>query len=187
MMAEAVTIFTVGHGARTLDAFLELLRRPGIERLVDVRTAPGSRKHPHFGQGPLSEALWNEGISYVWRKDLGGWRTARPASPHTAIRSDSFRGYADYMETEEFARATDWLIQTSKAVPTTAMCAEAVWWRCHRRMLADSLLVRGCTVVHLVEGGRREPHRLHPNARVEPETARIVYDVEDQPPLPMEG
>jgi uncharacterized protein (DUF488 family) len=167
---------SVGHGARSLEAFLAILRVAGIRRLVDVRTAPGSRLHPQFGRDELARSLEVVGIAYVWRKDLGGWRTPRADSPHTAIRNRSFRGYADHMDTEEFTSALSWLIETSAEVPTAFLCSESLWWRCHRRMIADALIVRGVEVRHLMDGGREEPHRLHPAARVAGE--RLIYDVE---------
>jgi uncharacterized protein (DUF488 family) len=169
-------IYTIGHGARDIDTFLELLDLSGIRRLVDVRTAPGSQKHPHFGRDALEASLASRGIEYVWRKEMGGWRKARPGSRHKAIRSAGFRGYADHMETAEFREARDWLIGTSAEVPTAVMCAESLWWRCHRRMLADGLLAAGCQVAHIMEGGRRDPHRLHPAARLQ--DGAPVYDVE---------
>lgn len=175
-MSGAATIYTIGHGARDIDAFLELLEGAGIGRLVDVRTAPGSRKHPQFGRDALAASLASRGIEYAWRGELGGWRKARPGSRHTAIRSRGFRGYADHMETDEFAEVRDWLIGTSAGVPTAVMCAESLWWRCHRRMLADGLLAAGCRVVHILKGGRRDVHRLHPAARLE--SGLPVYDVE---------
>jgi uncharacterized protein (DUF488 family) len=142
--------------------------------VVDVRTAPGSRKHPQFGRAELAARLAIEGIDYEWRRDLGGWRRPSSDSPHVALRSPAFRGYADHMDSEEFERAIAWLIDSSRSVPTAFMCAESLWWRCHRRMVADALLARECTVVHLMEGGRRDPHRLHPAARVV--GTRVVYD-----------
>lgn len=172
------TIYTVGHGARPLAEFLDILRSAGIRRLVDVRTAPGSRKHPQFGRPELEAALSNHGIEYVWRKDLGGWRKPRPDSAHTALRSPGFRGYADHMETPEFDAAARWLIDSARETPTAFMCAESMWWRCHRRMLADALTARGCTVLHLMARGRSDPHRLHPTARVV--GTRVVYD-QDEP------
>jgi uncharacterized protein (DUF488 family) len=171
-----VTVYTVGHGARDLETFLDLLARANIGRLVDVRTAPGSRKHPHFAKDALSASLEDRGIEYEWRKELGGWRRARPDSRHTAIRSPGFRGYADHMETEEFRTVRDRLIETAARTPTTVMCAESLWWRCHRRMLADAFVAAGCRVVHIMEGGRLDEHRLHPAARLEGSTP--VYDVE---------
>jgi uncharacterized protein (DUF488 family) len=172
----SITIFTVGHGARGIDEFLGLVEGAGVRRIVDVRTAPGSRKHPQFGKDPLAASLEDRGMAYVWRKELGGWRKADPRSRHTAIRSPGFRGYADHMETAEFREARDWLIETSSATPTAAMCAESLWWRCHRRMLADSLQAVGCRVVHIMDEGRREEHRLHPAARVE--RGLPVYDLD---------
>jgi uncharacterized protein (DUF488 family) len=168
-----LTIYSVGHGAQPAAAFVAILQGAGVERVVDVRTAPGSRKHPQFGQAALTEALEREGIEYVWRQDLGGWRKARPDSQHVALRSPGFRGYADHMETEEFGRAVSWLINASSEKTTAFMCAETLWWRCHRRMIADALMARGIRVIHLAEG-RTEPHRLHPAARLKGE--RVVYD-----------
>jgi uncharacterized protein (DUF488 family) len=170
------TIFSIGHGARSFGAFFELLRGADVERVVDVRTAPGSRKHPHFGKNALAEALTREGIEYRWEgSDLGGFRKAKPDSRHVAIRNAGFRGYADHMETEEFRAARDRLIDTSRETRTAYMCAESVWWRCHRRMLSDALLVAGCDVVHLMDRGKRETHRLNPAARVD-DDGTLVYD-----------
>jgi uncharacterized protein (DUF488 family) len=169
-------LWSIGHGARSLEAFLAILRAAGIHRVVDVRTAPGSRLHPQFGGDELARSLEGAGIASVWRKDLGGWRTPRTDSPHTAIRNRSFRGYADHMDSEEFGAALSWLIETSAGVPTAFLCSESLWWRCHRRMIADALTVRGVEVRHLMDRGREEPHRLHPAARVLGE--RLVYDVE---------
>jgi uncharacterized protein (DUF488 family) len=181
-MARPPTILTIGHGAREIDAFLDLLHAVGVERVVDVRTAPGSRRHPQFGRDALGDALEGAGIGYVWRgADLGGFRRPLPDSPHTAIRNDSFRGYADHMDTTAFAEALGWLIETSRDDVTAVMCAETLWWRCHRRMIADALVARGGRVQHVMDGPRLEEHRLHPNARLE--GAHIVYDVGDQPSL----
>jgi uncharacterized protein (DUF488 family) len=178
------TLHSVGHGAGSIEELLAVLEQAGIERLVDVRTAPGSRKHPQFGRDALSASLEVAGITYEWRKDLGGFRKPQPGSPHVALESPAFQGYADHMDTEEFGRAIGWLIETPKANDTAFMCAESLWWRCHRRMIADALTARGCIVIHLMAGGRREPHRLHPAARIR--DGRLVYDVEGpvQEPLP---
>jgi uncharacterized protein (DUF488 family) len=170
------TIFTVGHGTRSIHDFLSILREARIRRIVDVRTAPGSRKHPQFGQRELKTSLESAGIDYVWRQDLGGWRKPRPDSAHVALRSAGFRGYADYMESDEFKQAVSWLIETSARAPTAIMCAESVWWRCHRRMISDALTARGCAVVHLMSEGKREPHRLHRAARLEGD--RLIYDLQ---------
>jgi uncharacterized protein (DUF488 family) len=174
-------IFTVGHGTRPIESFLAILGPAGVRRLVDVRTGPGSRRHPQFGQDALSASLEARGIEYVWRKDLGGFRKPRPDSPHVALRNDAFRGYADHMDTEEFRSVLAWLIETSRDTPTVIMCAESLWWRCHRRMISDALTVAGCDVVHLLDEGRREPHPLNTSARVE--GSRLVYDVGAQQAL----
>ena len=159
--ARVTTIFTIGHGAREIETFLELLEGAGIRRLVDVRTAPGSRKHPQFGRDALAASLEERGIRYEWMgRELGGFRRARADSRHTALHSQGFRGYADHMETEEFREARDLLIETSAETPTAVMCAESLWWKCHRRMLADGLLAVGADVVHIMDRGKLEPHRL---------------------------
>ena len=168
------TLYTVGHGARPVEDLVDTLRSAGIERLVDVRSFPGSRRHPQFGKDALSQSLASAGIEYVWRPDLGGFRKPREGSPHSALRHPAFRGYADHMDTEEFRDGLRWLIEAGTERPTAFMCAETLWWRCHRRLLADALVARGCTVKHLMTGGRQEEHRLHPAARVEGE--RVVYD-----------
>jgi uncharacterized protein (DUF488 family) len=169
-------VFTVGHGARDIETFLDLLDGAGVRRLVDVRTAPGSRKHPQFGKDALAAALVQRGVAYDWKPEFGGWRKARPDSRHGALRSPGFRGYADHMESEEFRKGRAWLIETATEMPTAVMCAESLWWRCHRRMLADALVAAGCEVRHLMEGGRQDLHRLHPAARVAGDLP--IYDVE---------
>lgn len=174
-----VALYTVGHGARPIEDFLTLLEEARIGRLVDVRTAPGSRKHPQFGKDALASALAERGIAYRWEPRFGGWRRSRAGSRHTALRSPGFRGYADHMETEEFRQAREWLVRTAAETPTAVMCAESMWWRCHRRMLADALVASGSEVRHLMSGGRTDPHRLHPAARVE--GGLPVYDVEAEP------
>jgi uncharacterized protein (DUF488 family) len=171
-----VTVFTIGHGARDIDGFLDLLRGAGVRRLVDVRTAPGSRKHPQFGRDALAASLAGVGIEYGWEGEaLGGWRRARPDSRHTALRSSGFRGYADHMETEAFRTARDRLVEGSAHIATAVMCAESLWWRCHRRLLADALLAAGCEVRHIMDGPRLGPHRLSSQARIEGDLP--VYDV----------
>jgi uncharacterized protein (DUF488 family) len=171
-----VTVFTIGHGTRDIDAFVDLLHGAGVRRLVDVRTGPGSRKHPQFGKNALAASLEPAGIGYEWwGRDLGGWRRARPDSRHTALRSSGFRGYADHMETEDFRRARDHLIEASRNAPTAVMCAESLWWRCHRRLLADALVAAGCEVRHIMEGGRIDRHRLSRTARLEDDA--VIYDV----------
>ena len=165
-LSDGGAIYTIGHGARSLEEFLAVLHETGIERLVDVRTAPSSRKHPQFGKDALANSLENAGIQYVWRKDLGGWRRPRPDSRHTALRSAGFRGYADHMDSAEFREVREWLIRTSAETPTAVMCAESLWWRCHRSMLSDGLVAAGAEVRHIMRGGRVDQHRLHSTARI---------------------
>ena len=173
------TIYTVGHGARDIDAFIALLEGAGIRRLADVRTAPGSRKHPQFGRDALDASLEEHGIAYEWHgRELGGFRRAGPDTRHTALRSAGFRGYADHMESEAFRAALASLIESSAETPTAVMCAESLWWRCHRRMLADALTANGCEVLHIMERGKLAPHRLSPAARLE--GATLIYDVPEE-------
>ena len=170
------TIYSIGHGARAIETFLELLQGAGIERLVDVRTAPGSRKHPQFGRDALAASVEAQGILYEWQgKALGGFRRARPDSRHVSLRSAGFRGYADHMETEEFRTAVEHLIDISRRTTTAIMCAESLWWRCHRRMLSDGLTARGSDVLHIMERGKLQPHRLSSTARVDGDV--VIYDV----------
>jgi uncharacterized protein (DUF488 family) len=176
-------IFTIGHGVRPVEDVILDLRKAGVPRLVDVRTSPGSRRNPQFGRDALAEVLAAAGIAYEWCGKLGGFRKPRPDTRNTAIRNDSFRGYADHMETTGFRAALDDLEETSLQIPTAMMCAESVWWRCHRRMIADALFVQGWEVVHLIPGGRSQTHRLHPAARVEDH--HLVYDA-GQPALDVE-
>jgi uncharacterized protein (DUF488 family) len=174
-------LFTVGHGTRPIAAFLALLRRAGIGRLVDVRTAPGSRRHPQYGRDALAAALEAAGIGYVWRgEDLGGFRKPRPDSRHTALRNVSFRGYADHMDTPAFRKGLEWLLGNATETPTAFMCAESAWHRCHRRMISDAIVARGGRVVHLLDRGDEE-HVLHPDARIEGGVP--VYDVGGQAAL----
>jgi uncharacterized protein (DUF488 family) len=177
MAPEELLIFTIGHGARDISTFLDLLEGAEVHRLVDVRTAPGSRTHPQFGQDALAAALAHTGLAYEWGgKELGGFRRARPDSRHVALRSGGFRGYADHMETDGFRRALDELIRTSAAVSTSLMCAESLWWRCHRRLLSDALVAHGCRVLHIMDRGKLDAHRLTGGARIVGNT-EVVYDV----------
>ena len=176
-----LVVLTVGHGARSIEAFVDLLRGAGVTRLVDVRTAPGSRKHPQFGRDALAASLERAGIAYEWTPDLGGWRRPRPDSRHTALRSAGFRGYADHMETQEFGSALRSLIDGAARERVAIMCAESLWWRCHRRLIADALDAEGIEVLHLLEGGRLEPHRRSDAARQD-ELGRLVYDREAAEP-----
>ena len=167
-------IFTVGHSTRSLQEFLSLLSTYEIALLVDIRVVPGSRRYPHFARDALADALQEAGIGYRHLMDLGGWRRPRPESPHTGWRSESFRGYADYMETPAFAAAFEQVLADAQSHSVAMMCAEAVPWRCHRQLVADALLARGVEVVHILDRTHTEPHRLTPFARIE--GRRLVYD-----------
>ena len=159
-------IWTIGHGTRPIDDFLAILRDAKVMTLVDIRTAPGSRRHPQFGQAALRTSLIDAGLAYMHLPGLGGRREPRPDSPHTALRVDAFRGYADHMSSAEFQRDVGQLMAMATAMSTAYMCAETLWWRCHRRMLSDALTVAGWEVTHLRDRGKSEPHRLWDVARV---------------------
>ena len=161
------TIWTVGHSTHTLAEFLELLTVNGIEALADVRSYPGSRRYPHFGASALEASLAELGIEYVPFKQLGGRRRSRPDSQNTIWRNEAFRGYADYMETAEFKEGIAMLMELSRSKRTAVMCAEAVWWRCHRSMISDYLKASGVTVEHIMSVTANEVHPYTSAARVE--------------------
>jgi len=169
-------LLTFGHGTATAERMTELLRGAGVTVLVDVRTAPGSRRHPHVARAELERWLPGAGIAYRWDKRLGGFRKAAPGSPDTAWREDMFRGYAAHMRTDGFLAAVDDLLAQADADLTAVMCAESLWWRCHRRLLADfAVAARGVPVRHLLHDGRVEEHRLSPGLRRR-EDGLLVYD-----------
>ena len=173
-MANGTTIRTLGHGTLAVDDFVALCRSAGIGTVVDVRRYPGSRRHPHFGREPMEAWLAEAGLGYRWLPDLGGRRSAAPDSPNVALRNAQFRGYADHMATEEFRRGCDELLELARAASVAVMCAEAVWWRCHRRLLADHLvLIAGVTVAHVLPDGRLSPHAPTPEARSDGD--HVVY------------
>ena len=161
-----MTIWTLGHSTRPLDEFLELLGRYRIEALADVRRFPGSRRHPQFGGPALEKALAARGIEYHWVPALGGRRQPRPDSPHTAWRNAAFRGYADHMDSAEFAGAFAELIELASRRRTAIMCAELLWWRCHRGLIADALRVRGFEVLHILDDSAPAEHPFTPAARI---------------------
>jgi uncharacterized protein (DUF488 family) len=149
-------VYTIGHSTRTIDQFVGLLKEHGIELLVDVRRFPGSRRHPQFGSVPLAASLAGEGIGYVHAEALGGRRSSDAAggpSPNGAWRHSAFRAYADYMATPDFQRALERLIELSRERTTVIMCAEAVPWRCHRRLITDALLARGIPMLDVTGPG----------------------------------
>ncbi|XXT19097.1 DUF488 domain-containing protein [Sorangium sp. So ce429] len=180
------TVFTVGHGTRSLEELVELLGEGPADTLVDVRRFPGSSRSPHLARAALAEALPPLGVTYVFRGDtLGGRRTGRDDSPHVAWENPSFRAYADHMETDAFQRALAEVEAEARAGRRLALlCAETLWWRCHRRLIADALVARGLAVVHLLGPGARAPHALNPAAR--PDGAgHLIYDVGAQRALPL--
>jgi uncharacterized protein (DUF488 family) len=186
-------LYSVGHSTRTLDELLALLQENGVEVLADVRTVPGSRRLPQFGRSSLQSALPVRGLAYVHLPELGGYRKPRPDSRNTAWRNQSFRGYADYMETPEFRAGLERLIGLQARGVVTApvpgegtpeggvppledprgersvamLCAEAVPWRCHRNLVSDALLARGVVVRHILGPGDVRPHSFTPFARVD--------------------
>jgi uncharacterized protein (DUF488 family) len=168
------TVWSAGHGTRPAEELLALLRESGIKVLADVRSAPGSRRHPQFGQSALASSLAAAGIEYVHLRGLGGRRDAVPDSPHVALKVEAFRGYADHMSSAEFAADYARLTTIARETNTVFMCAETLWWRCHRRMLSDRLAADGWDVVHLLTPGKSEPHRMWDVARVV--DGRLVYD-----------
>src|SRR5262245_19795295 len=167
------TIWTVGHSTRTLDQFAALLHGHDLARLVDVRTMPRSRRHPHFVRERLAVALAGLSIRYTHLGALGGLRTPRADSINGAWGNASFRGYADHMQTPVFATALSELVRMSAAERLAIMCAEAIPWRCHRSLLADALTARGLLVLHIMAPDRADPHTLTPFACVE--NGRVIY------------
>ena len=168
-------IWTIGHGNRTAEEFVQLLRDAGIECLVDVRSYPGSRKYPHFSRASLESALAAQDLKYVWAGEaLGGFRKPQPGSRHVGLRSDGFRGYADYMESAAFKAGIVALIARVEKKRIAIMCAERLPWRCHRSLISDYLLTQGVTVMHLVAPGKTQAHKLNPVAKFS--NGELVYD-----------
>jgi uncharacterized protein (DUF488 family) len=168
-------IVTIGHGTLPARAFSALVRGAGVETIVDVRRFPGSRHNPQFGRDEMQRWLADEEVSYRWTAALGGRRKGSPDSPNVALRNAQFRAYADHMSSDEFAAAIDELVELASRLPVAVMCSEAVWWRCHRRLLADHLvLVSDLAVEHLFHDGRLAEHPVTPGARGDDQ--RVVYD-----------
>jgi uncharacterized protein (DUF488 family) len=151
MPDDPATIWTIGHSTRTLQEFLDMLSGYRIEAIADVRRFPGSRRYPHFAGEALATTLPTHGIAYRWMPKLGGRRKVQPGSPNTAWRNASFQGYADYTATAEFAEGLAELLRLAATRRTALMCAEAVWWHCHRSLIADVLKLRGIEVIHIVD------------------------------------
>lgn len=156
--SSALTVWTIGHSTRELDEFIDLLKENDIEALCDVRSYPGSRKFPQFNAENLAESIPAAGVEYIPIKQLGGRRKVRKDSPHTVWRNEAFRGYADYMDTEDFRKGIEDLLAVAGKKRTAIMCSEAVWWRCHRSMISDYLKSIGVTVIHIMAHGKSEQH-----------------------------
>jgi uncharacterized protein (DUF488 family) len=159
-------IWTIGHSTRTIDEFIRLLEGARIELVADVRKFPGSRRYPHFGQEQLERSLARAGIGYAHFPELGGRRSPQPDSPNTAWRNRAFRGYADYMSSEEFLEGMDRLKGMAKEKRSALMCAEAVWWSCHRSLIADYLKAAGWSVGHIMGEGKIQEHPYTSVAKV---------------------
>jgi uncharacterized protein (DUF488 family) len=180
-----MTIFTIGHSTRPFEVFLAALEKAGVDCIVDVRRFPRSRRHPHFNAETLARTLPAAGVAYRHMPELGGRRERRQggASPHTLWRKEPFRNYADYAESEEFRAALASLIGLARNRKVAIMCAEAVWWRCHRRIIADYLLAAGEPVTHILDIGKQEPARLTEGAA--PRSDGSILYAAEQPSLPL--
>jgi uncharacterized protein (DUF488 family) len=174
-----VQLWTIGHSNRTLEQFLELLASQQIQLLADVRRFPGSRRLPHFGQENLAKSLAAAGIEYVHFPELGGRRKALPNSPNNAWRNEAFRGYADFMMTAEFRAGIDRLLHLARDKRTAIMCAEALWWQCHRSLIADYLKAAGHTVLNIMAGNKTEEHPFTSAARIV--NGKLSYGAETEP------
>jgi len=166
-------IFTIGHSTHSIEEFVDILKAHGVVFVVDVRTIPKSRYNPQYNGTTLAAALQGYGIGYQHLPGLGGLRHAKKDSINTAWENASFRGFADYMQTEDFVRNLDMLIETAKRQPTAILCAEAVPWRCHRSLIADALLARDITVMNIMNKTSAKRHMMTPWARVKGTT--ITY------------
>jgi uncharacterized protein (DUF488 family) len=168
-----VHIYAVGHSTRTAQELVELLQAHGVRTLADIRTVPRSRTNPQFNLDTFPRTLKEAGLCHAYLPLLGGLRRPRPDSPNAAWRNLSFRGYADHMQTEDFARGLEELRVLAHEGPVAIMCAEALRWRCHRSLVADALYARGVQVLHLTSRTRAEPHKLTPFAELH--GTRVLY------------
>ena len=159
--SEPLRLWTIGHSTRSLEEFLSLLRDHRIEGVIDVRRFPASRRYPHFNRLALEAELTLAGITYLWLPELGGRRNPAKDSINTGLRSLAFRGYADYMETDAFVAGIERLKIVARSKPTAIMCAEAVWWRCHRSLIADYLKAEGAEVIHILSSNSSTRSSLH--------------------------
>jgi uncharacterized protein (DUF488 family) len=176
-----VTVHSIGHSTRTLAELVALLREFSVQVLADIRSFPASARHPQFNKESLEQALPQEGIEYIWLgQELGGYRKKKnPNSPHTALRSPAFRNYADHMATRDFSEGIDRLLAIAATKRPAYMCAELLWWRCHRSLVSDHLVAcHHVEVVHILAPRKTEPHRLHRAARLT--EGKLIYDVKEQ-------
>ena len=168
-------LYTIGHSNRPIEELVALLQEHHIGVLADVRSYPGSKRWPHFNRESLEATLGQAGIDYVWMKGLGGRRkSSKQDSPNTALRSEGFRNYADYMQTESFGEAIAQVLETAQASPTAIMCAEKLFWQCHRRLISDHLTAQGVPVIHIIEAGKTQTHSLSPEAQPT-EDGTVIY------------
>jgi len=172
-------LWTIGHSNRALEEFIELLKAQQIQLLADVRRFPGSRRLPHFNQENLSVSLPTAGIEYLHFRELGGRRKALPNSPNTAWRNEAFRAYADFMMTEEFRAGIERLLEQAGQKRAAIMCAEALWWQCHRSLISDYLKAAGHQLFHIITATKAEPHPFTSAARIV--DGKLTYGVESEP------
>jgi uncharacterized protein (DUF488 family) len=171
----SVRIFTVGHGTLAAARLCQVLDEAGLQAIVDVRSIPGSRHNPQFNYEEMTRWLPDCDVGYRWEQRLGGFRKASPTSPHITLRHPRFRAYADHMDSIDFKLALDLVLSQAKCQTTAILCAESLWWRCHRRLIADvAVLLKGAEVLHLAHNGKLEPHRLTQGARVA--AGAVLYD-----------
>lgn len=175
-------LLTCGHGTADATELTRLLLGAGVRQVVDVRSVPGSKRNPDVARGEMPRWLARAGIGYRWDERLGGWRKRLPDSPDTALRNRSFGGYAGHMRSPEFGAAIDDLLVDAGERRTTVLCAESVWWRCHRKLIADFvIIVRRTDVRHLMHDGALRPHRPSTEARLLPDQGLLVYDAAQVP------
>lgn len=165
-MTDIGTVWTVGHSTRSIDEFIALLKHHDLQAVIDVRRHPGSRRLPQFGADNLRTHLAQAGLEYLWIEELGGRRRARKESPNSAWRNASFRGYADYLDDPAFEAGLQRLLEFARQRRCTLMCAEVLWWRCHRALIADVLKLRGIEVLHIRDESRPDSHPFTSPARL---------------------
>jgi uncharacterized protein (DUF488 family) len=176
MVETSICIYTIGHSNRSLEDFLALLKEFAIQALADIRSQPGSRKFPHFNLENLEAVLPGHGVKYLWLPKLGGWRKTRKGfdSPNVGLTSPGFRSYADYMAEAEFRKGVGELLVVASESKTAYMCAEALYWQCHRRLLSDYLVAQGMEVLHILGPKNLRPHKITEGALVT-QQGNVIY------------